>query len=333
MILTARQKEMLKIIVLEYIKSAKPVSSKLICKGLDCSSATVRNEMALLEDYGLLEKTHSSSGRIPSEEGYRYYVDNLMETKKISGEDMLKLQTIFRNNSLEISDCLSKSLELVSEMTNYTSIKLGNKSSDNHLKEVNVIPLGGDQLVAVVVTDRGHVEHKNLTILNLDLDEVKKTVTMINKMIVGTPIDEVSAKLEFEVKPIIANVIKEQELLYNAFYEVFNKFAETKTEVVGKNKILKIPEFRSNVDKVENILEKLDDEFLVDLVEEEGHEIKVYIGSESNIDEDVTVVKTTYKTPKEEGTIAIIGPKRMDYERVLNMLEYIKENIERIGDV
>ena len=124
MILTARQKEMLKIIVLEYIKSAKPVSSKLICKGLDCSSATVRNEMALLEDYGLLEKTHSSSGRIPSEEGYRYYVDNLMETKKISGEDMLKLQTIFRNNSLEISDCLSKSLELVSEMTNYTSIKL-----------------------------------------------------------------------------------------------------------------------------------------------------------------------------------------------------------------
>ena len=111
--LTNRQNEMLKIIVLEYIKLAKPVSSNLICDRLNCSSATVRSEMAYLEELGLLEKTHTSSGRIPSEEGYRYYVDNLMELKSMSAEDMLKLQIIFKNNQLELSDCVKKSLEMI----------------------------------------------------------------------------------------------------------------------------------------------------------------------------------------------------------------------------
>ena len=106
--LTKRQNEILKIIVLEYIKLAKPVSSNLICDELNCSSATVRSEMSSLEELGLLEKTHTSSGRIPSEAGYRYYVDNLMELKKMSAEDMLKLHIIFKNKkqtySLNCSD-------------------------------------------------------------------------------------------------------------------------------------------------------------------------------------------------------------------------------------
>lgn len=332
MLLSKRQSDMLKIIVEEYIKSAKPVSSSLICDELDCSSATVRNEMVHLEEFKLLEKTHTSSGRIPSEEGYRYYVDNLLEPKKISGEDMLKLQTVFRNNQLELSDCLSKSLELISEMTNYTSIKLGTASTDNKLKEINVIPLGNDQVVAVVVTDKGFVEHKNVTMNNLNLDEVKKTVSMINKMIVGTPIDEVAARLEFEVKPVIAKVAKEHEQLYNAFYDVFSKIQETRSEVVGQSRMLKIPEFRTNVSKVEMLLDKLDVSNIVNLVEEDGKDIRVYIGSENNIDEEVTVIKANYRTDSEEGSIAIVGPKRMDYERVLNMLDYIVENIERQGD-
>lgn len=332
MILTARQSSMLKIIVEEYIKSAKPVSSNLICDGLDCSSATVRNEMVLLEEYGLLEKTHTSSGRIPSEEGYRYYVDNLLEAKKISGEDMLKLQTVFKNTQLELSDCLSMSLELISEMTNYTSIKLGSTSSDNKLKEISVIPLGNNQLVAVVVTDKGYVEHKNIELRNIDLEEVKKTVAMINKMIVGTPIDEVASRLEFEVKPVIAKVAKEHEQLYNAFYDVFSKIQETRSEVVGQNRMLKIPEFRSNVSKVETLLDKLEVSNLVNLIEEDEEGIKVYIGSENKLDEEVTVIKANYKTGNEEGSIAIVGPKRMDYERVLNILNYIAENIEGQGD-
>lgn len=326
--LTQRQNEILKIIVLEYIKLAKPVSSNLICDALKCSSATVRSEMANLEEYGLLEKTHTSSGRVPSEKGYRYYVDNLMELKTMSAEDMLKLQIIFHNNQLEVSDCLKKSLEIVSELTNYTSIKLGVTSHENILKEFNVVPLNNDSMIAIVITDKGHVEHKNINIGNIDINEVKKTVNLINNMIIGTPIDEVSAKLEYEVKPIIGKYVKEHERLYNVFYDVFNNFTNKNVDIVGKKNILNQPEF-NNIDKVRDILEKLDEEKIVDLVEEKDNDIKIYIGKENNLDNDMTVIKTKYKTPLEEGTIAIVGPKRMEYDRVVALLDYIKSNLEK----
>ena len=131
----SRQKELLKEIVEEYVKTARPVGSKALCKKFKCSSATIRNDMAALENLGYLEKTHISSGRIPSEEGYRYYVDNLMEPKKISGEDMMKLQTIFNNKQLELDDAIAKSLEIISDITNYTSVVLGRESKDNKLKK------------------------------------------------------------------------------------------------------------------------------------------------------------------------------------------------------
>lgn len=326
--LTNRQNEILKIIVLEYIKLAKPVSSNLICDTLKCSSATIRAEMATLEEYGLLEKTHTSSGRVPSEEGYRYYVDHLMELKKMSAEDMLKLQIIFHNNQLEVSDCLKKSLEIVSELTNYTSIKLGVTSHENTLKEFNVVPLTDRNMIAIVITDKGHVEHKNIDVGNVDIEEVKKTVNLINNMIIGTPIDEVSAKLEYEVKPIIGKYVKEHERLYNVFYDVFNNFTNKNVDIVGKKNILNQPEFH-NIDKVKEILEKLDEDNVVNLVEEQENDIKIYIGKENNLDNDMTVIKTKYRTPLEEGTIAIVGPKRMEYDRVVALLDYIKSNLEK----
>ena len=108
--ITNRQKNILKFIVEEYVKTVKPVSSNAICKKLNCSSATIRNEMVILEELGYLEKNHYASGRQPSELGYRYYVENLMTPKDLTGEDMLKLQTIFHNNSLVLSDAIEKSL-------------------------------------------------------------------------------------------------------------------------------------------------------------------------------------------------------------------------------
>lgn len=325
--LTARQNEMLKIIVLEYIKLAKPVSSNLICDRLNCSSATVRSEMASLEELGLLEKTHTSSGRVPSEAGYRYYVDNLMELKEMSAEDMLKLQIIFKNNQLELSDCVKKSLEIISDITNYTSVKLGTASHESVLKQIEVVPIDADNMIVIVITDKGFVEHKNINVTRLDLDEIKKTVELINNMIVGTPIDEVSNKLEFEIKPIIGRYVKEHERLYNVFHDVFSKFTNKNVDIVGKKNILKQPEF-SNIDKVSEIFDKLDDEHIIEAVEAKDNDIEVYIGKENNLDEDMTVIKTKYKTDKEEGTLAVIGPKRMDYDRVVQLLEYIKKNIE-----
>ncbi len=326
--LTKRQEEILKLIVTEYIKLAKPVGSKLLCDKLNCSSATIRNEMQELEEMGLLEKTHTSSGRVPSEAGYRYYVDNLMELKELNGEEVFKLQTVFSNRQLELSDAVSKSLELISDMTSYTSVVLDTKSHENKLKEISVVPVDSNIVVVIVVTDQGYVEHKNIEITGISLEEIKKTVNLINDLIVGTPIDEVSAKLEFEIKPVIGRYVKQHEILYNAFYDVFTDISSKNINVVGKNNILKHQEF-NNLSKVEDLFAKLDDEEMLQNMEEENNDINIYIGHENKMDPDVTVIKTNYKTNKDSGTIAIIGPKRMEYDKVVNLLDYIKKQIER----
>ncbi len=329
--LTERQNKMLKLIVERYIKDPTPVGSKVISKALACSSATIRNEMAALEDMGLLEKTHTSSGRIPSEKGYRYYVDNLMELKKMNAEDMLKLQIVFRNQQLALSDVINKSLQVISDMMNYTTVVLGSNSHENLLKQIEVVPIDDVSMIVIIVTDKGHVEHRNIKLQDVSLDEVKKTVGLINNLISGTPIDEVSAKLEFEIKPIIGNYVKQHEQLYNAFYHVFTDFTKpSDINIVGRNKILEQPEFSSNIDKIKNVFNKLEDrETLRSIEEDNDNNIKVYIGNENNIDSDVTVIKTKFKSGDDEGTIAIIGPKRMEYDRVVGLLEYMKENIER----
>lgn len=330
--LTTRREQILKLIVEEYIKLAKPVSSNLICKRLKCSSATVRSEMKALEELGLLEKTHTSSGRVPSEKGYRYYVDNLMTLKKMNAEDMFKLQRIFQNQQLALSDSISKSLQVVSDITSYATVILGSSSHENLLKQIDVVPIDDLSIIVIVVTDKGHVEHKTISFDDVNMDEIKKTVSLINNLIVGTPIDEVSIKLEYEIKPIIGQYVSQHEQIYNAFYQVFSDFTENNNvNVVGKTKFLDQPEF-TDVNKVKEVYKKLDDKHtlqsITDKRDGKNHDIEIFIGEENEIDDDMTVIKTTYKTKNDQGTIAIIGPKRMEYDRVVNMLEYIKENIE-----
>ena len=331
--ITNRQKEILKFIVEQYVKTVKPVSSNEICKELKCSSATIRNEMVILEELGYLEKNHFASGRQPSEEGYKYYVDNLMAPKDITGEDMLKLQTIFHNQSLVLSDAIEKSLELIAELTNYTSVVLGKSSSENKLKKVEVIPLEDSKVLTMLITDKGYVEYKNLYLPDTDIEEVVKTVGLINKMIAGTPISEINERLEYDIKPIIAKYVKQHEILYNAFYDAFSNFTNKASDIhfAGKNNILKQPEF-NNIEKVKEILNKFDDIDTISEMEEENNGINIYIGKDNELSDDVSVIKTKYNYNGEEGTIAIIGPKRMEYARVMGLLDYVLEEIKKKDD-
>ena len=141
--------------------------------------------------------------------------------------------------------------------------------------------------------------------------------------------DEISKKLEFEIKPIIGKYIKQQEAIYNMFYNAFNEMTSKKDNYhfSGKTNILKAPEF-NDADKIRSIIDKLEDKDVISSIEEDSTGINVYIGEESKIDSDVTVIKTKYIVNGNEGTIAIIGPKRMEYDRVVSMLDYIKSNIE-----
>ena len=281
---------------------------------------------------GYIEKNHISSGRIPSELGYRYYVENLMKPKDLTGEDMLKLQTIFSNTELQVSDAVTKCMEMISDLTNYTSVVLGKNSEDNLLKQINIITLDTTKVVAIVCTDKGIVENKQFTLpTNTDINEVIRTSEMINKMLVGTPINKVSEKLEFEIKPIIAKRIKDYETIYNIFYDAFNDFLmhNSNIHVSGRVNLLKEPEY-DNTEDIKRIASKLEDESIKEIVNsiDENEELRIYIGEETNFDDNVTVIKRKYKSGGEEGIIAIIGPKRMEYERVVSLLNYMIDKIE-----
>ncbi len=327
-----RKKELLKEIVENYVKTVKPVGSKSLCKKLKCSSATIRNEMAILENMGYIEKNHISSGRVPSEKGYRYYVENLMEAKDLTGEDMLKLQTIVNNKDLQVNDALVKCLEIISDITNYTSIVLGKNSSDNLLQQINIVALDTNKIVAIVCTDKGVVENKQFILPEgTNVGEIIKSSEIINKMLIGTPINKVSEKLEFEIKPIIAKKVKDYETVYNIFYDAFNDFLvhRTNMHVSGRINLLKEPEYVESKD-IRRIADKLEDESFKEMLSEinGNDELQIYIGQDSNFDDNVTVIKRNYKMGGEEGTIAIIGPKRMEYERVVSLLNYMIDKIE-----
>ena len=324
-----RQQRILKEIVENYIKSAKPIGSKSLCQKFKCSSATIRNEMAILESLGYIEKNHISSGRVPSELGYKYYVTYLMKPKELNGEEMLKLQTIFSNQNLEISDAITKCVDIISEITNYTSVILGSSSKDNALQQVSIIPLANNKIVALVCTDKGIVENKQFTLPeNTNIEEVVKTSEIINKMLVGTPINEVSERLEFDIKPIIAKKIIQYEQVYNIFYDAFHNFTKNSSNVHfgGKANLLKQPEY-DNVSDVKRIITKFEDENLLRKIDTNVDGINVYIGDENEFDKDVTIVKTKYHINGEEGTIAVVGPKRMEYAKVVGLLKYINDNL------
>ena len=329
-----RQKNLLKEIVEVYIKTVKPVGSKALCDKFKCSSATIRNEMAYLEELGYLEKNHISSGRVPSEKGYKYYVEHLMEAEKLNGKDMLKLQTIFANNELQLSDAITQCMEIISEMTSYTSVVLGSNSKDNMLLQINIIPLSVNQVVAVVCTDKGHVENKTFTLKDgTDLKELAKVSDLVNKRLVGTPISEVSERLELEIKPIIKKQIKQYEAIYNIFYDAFNDFVTNNNNVYmsGRTKIFEQPEY-NNVDEMKRLANKLEDMALIKKIEhnvdDDDAEVKIYIGEETEFDPNVTIIRKKYNIDGEEKTIAIIGPKRMDYQRIVGLLNYIDAEID-----
>lgn len=331
-----RKKELLREIVEGYIKEAKPIGSKHLCDKFNCSSATIRNEMVELEKLGFIEKNHISSGRVPSEAGYKYYVRNLMEPKNITGEDMLKLETIFKNQNLPVNAAIEECLEIISDLTNYTSIVLGKESDENNLKQISVIPLDDKKIVALVCTDKGIVKNKQFTLgENTNVLEVVKASEIINKMLIGTPINMVSERLEFEIKPVISRQIREYEAIYNIFYDAFNDFVSNNTNihVVGKSKILEQPEYNDTLE-IKKLITKLEDDEFVSKIEMEDsdNDISIYIGKENEFDDNVTIVKTSYNAGGEKGTIAVVGPKRMEYAKVVGILNTLNKWLDERGD-
>src|SRR3954462_7499756 len=183
MLLTDRQLLILQVIVDDFIQFAQPVGSRSLAKKpeISLSSATIRNEMADLEELGFIEKTHTSSGRIPSEKGYRYYVDHLLSPQKLGKNDIHTIKSIFAERIYELEKVVQKSAKILSELTNYTAIVLGPKVKDQKLKKIEIVPLNLETAIAIIITDTGHVENHLLSLPpSVDIHEIEKMVNILN---------------------------------------------------------------------------------------------------------------------------------------------------------
>ena len=200
--LTTRRQMILKAIVEEFIKTAEPVGSKTLVEkyGMPYSSATIRNEMNYLETEGLLEKTHTSSGRIPSTLGYRYYVENLMD-KEVFQQDRYQLQTFMADNNVPLEDVIQRSCEILSSMTNLTSVVLGPDANKQTLAHIKLFPLDSNSCVAIFITDQGHTENKTFRFDDdITMEDISSCTEILNDRLVGTPINEIVDKMN-EIKP------------------------------------------------------------------------------------------------------------------------------------
>lgn len=335
--LSARQLLIFKCIVEEFIETAEPVGSKTLMSKYDLpySSATIRNEMSQLEKIGFLEKTHTSSGRIPSTSGYRFYVNTLLQTS-VDDEVKNKVAVMFNDTHRSLNEIIKESCEMLSELTHLTTVALGPDSNYEHLQNITLVPLSAHSVTAIIVTDKGHVENRMFNIKNnAYMDDLTNCVNVMNELLCGTPINEVARRLEVEVKPILSARIKEHEVLFNAFLEAFMKFANNSVYFSGKENIMYQPEY-DDVNKLRRLVNAFENSqnwknMIPILDEDEG--VSIRIGSDSPISEldDVSVISASFKTGEHsKGSISVIGPTRMPYDKVVSLVEYISQNIERV---
>lgn len=331
-----RKKKVLQAIVEEYVNTAEPVSSSSITNNyeLNYSSATIRNEMANLEKSGYLEKTHTSSGRIPSEKGYRYYVDELLKDDNISIEEIKYISQKLETKINEIEEITKIATSTISEITHYTTVAIGPSTQDLLIEEVKFVLLGPRMLMAIILTNTGMVKE---TIIKFDEDITEKQVETINYMfnqkLKGQPIEIIDAPLEEYLIKEMKYSVKVIRPIIEQIKKVISQ--ERQIYLQGANKAFDLPEFNS-LEVAKNFVNILDTKEVMQDMLDSGfaQDINVYIGDENEQKElkDFSVITFKHNVNgKDLGTIGIIGPKRMDYSKVISVMKYINKKLQDKG--
>ena len=327
-----RTDTILKYIVEYFIKTAQPVGSETLIKEykLSYSSATIRNEMFALEKMGLIEKTHSSSGRVPSAKGYRYYCDNLRDG---SVNEQLKnsIQTVLDQKVKSIDAVIKESCEILSHMTNLVTVVMGPDENKEKLASIQMVQISDNTITAIFVTDKGYVENKTFIVPeNLKAGEIVNCVSLLNDRLKGTPIVELVEKTE-ALKPVLNDYIVGHDLVYQALLETFMRFASDRLSLYGRDELFAREEYKNDTEKLERVFKLLNDQQLLKEVkdeikkDDEGRIIR--IGDiEGNPDVSMVTAKIDLG---DEGNraITLLGPTRIDYDQALSALEYIAETL------
>ncbi|MDT8337379.1 MAG: heat-inducible transcriptional repressor HrcA [Candidatus Izemoplasmatales bacterium] len=332
--MTKRQEIILKLIVDEYVKAAEPIGSKTLSEILNVSSATIRNEMGVLEDLGYIEKTHTSSGRIPSEKGYRYYIETIIKNLDEETAGFFEFEEVFSNKDNERDEIIKEAIDLLSQATNCTAISLGPNAYHSKVKKVQLVPITSHQAIILVITNFGYVESKQITIHEeIDTEELIKVIDLLNEMLVDTPISKVSEKLHYEIQHShIKELLKYRETIVDSFIEAFSKFAQTKYYLTGQSNMLYQPEF-NDIQKLREFISTIENNEIFKIIEVDTEGISVKIGTENQVTsmQDCTVISSSYDTVDgEKGTISLVGPTRMDYRRVIPLMKYLAKHIQKL---
>ncbi len=332
--LTDRKNEVLRLIVELFVKTAEPVGSRVLSKQLPYSPATIRNEMADLEEEGFLEKTHSSSGRVPSEKGYHYYVDTLMREGVDTDIDLTLIDDLF-DKDMARDKTIERAINLLSQLTNYTSIALGPTAKNSRIKKIELVPLYGELSVLLIVTNLGHVESKNISLpKGTDMDELSHIMRIMNDILYDVPIAQVSQKLQYEINhQKIKELMAYNKKIIDAFLEAFTEFTQSKFYLSGQSNMLYQPEFK-DLDRVRELMNFFEKNDILKLVEhDDSNGLTVRIGRENQISamKDCSVIMVPYQVDDgEKGTLAVVGPTRMDYRKVIPLLQYLAQHLSKL---
>ncbi len=338
--LDERKTKILNAIIRTYLETGEPVGSRTISKytDLNLSSATIRNEMADLEELGYILQPHTSAGRIPSDRGYRFYVDHLMEEKSREVDDMKRFVI---EHTEKMDQVLQQVAKLLANNTNYATMVTAPSYHRNKVKFIQLSSVDVEQILAVIVLEGNLVKNKIIPVSEpLDNETMLRLNILLNSSLNGLALQEINlgtiAKLKEQAgihSDIISNVL-------DAVAEVMSPDEDIRIYTSGTTNFFKYPEL-SDSEKASELISAFEEKQQLaslvteNLLEEENTGIQVYIGNETPIQtmKDCSVVTATYELGEGvRGTIGIVGPKRMDYEKVMDNLKVLKKSLDGILD-
>lgn len=333
--LDERKQKILQAIIDDYISTAEPIGSRTIARkyNLGVSSATIRNEMADLELLGYLEQLHTSSGRVPSGKGYRLYVDDLLAPSKISEKEINLIASWYNSRTKSIEEVFQETAKIISRLTKNVSLVMAPQLSQSTFRCLQFVALDKNQAIVIVMTDAGFIENKIIDIPHgTSIEDLQKISTIVNGHLSGLMLDEIKTSLIKKIKNEV-----NLDLFEATFDSILKALAIKKKERLylgGTTQLLSQPEFR-NVEKVKDILTMLEEEqLLCDLLNSQnGDGVTVTIGQENKYSgiKDCSIIKATYHIKgKVIGTVAVLGPTRMEYGKIITLLEFMHGNLGQI---
>lgn len=336
--LSERKKLILKAIVDAHIAYGEPVGSKSIVEmnGLSCSSATIRNEMAELEAMGYLEQPHTSAGRIPSQAGYRFYVDSLLRKYRDTAEEVRDFTQSLNLKLAELGNILSEASRAASALTNYTGISLQAKSPEAVVMRFETVYIDQSTFVLIMIFSSGAVKTANInTPERIDPEWLSDITQDLNAMLCGMPADRINLPIVYELQRRAGKFSEVISLVIRAIYDAMSSFDSGNVSVEGVNRLLQYPEY-SDIDQLRDLLSMLENKTeLIDLISAgmESDDVNVIIGREASVDvmENSTLIfKTIRRSGRVVGAIGVIGPRRMNYSKVIGTIDQISSNINRL---